>query len=82
MTLQSPDVILSALPGLQGDGAVIRWCAITRRRRKGARWTIRSSGSQVSQAVRANSAISTAAGGVETYEAMGWTNELRVRPTP
>lgn len=34
------------------------------------------------QPVRANSTISTAAGGVETYEAMGWTNELGVRPTP
>jgi hypothetical protein len=34
------------------------------------------------QPVRANSTISTAAGGVETYEAMGWTNELGARPTP
>jgi hypothetical protein len=34
------------------------------------------------QPVRANSAISTAAGGVETYEAMGWTNKLGARPTP
>jgi hypothetical protein len=34
------------------------------------------------QPVRANSALSTAQGGVETYEAMGWTNKLGARPTP
>jgi hypothetical protein len=34
------------------------------------------------QPVRANGTISTAQGGVETFEVMGWTNQLGVPPTP